>query len=81
MEDNVSTIDNNLFRFPDAIDLDSYVQDEDSTISLLVWSFYEEGNGYLEINGITELDDPGDAIIADILGKDIRHPVSPADLP
>jgi hypothetical protein len=71
-EDSPGTIDNNLFRFSDAINLDDYVDDEDSTISELVWSFIEGTGTDLLINGISQLADPGDAVNADILGKDIR---------
>jgi hypothetical protein len=78
-EDNAGTVDNNLFRFSDAFDLDAYVDDQDTTISELVWSFYEMGAGNLEVNGITELADPADAVNADSLGKDIRHASAPYD--
>jgi hypothetical protein len=75
MEDNSGTIDNNLFRFSDAFDLDAYVDDGDTTISDLVWSFIEgEATDDIEINGILQLADPGDAGNAAGLGKDIRHP-------
>jgi hypothetical protein len=74
-EDNPGTIDNNLFRFSDAFDLDAYVEDGDSTISELVWSFIEgEATDDIEINAILQLADPGDAGNAAALGKDIRHP-------
>lgn len=79
VEDFAGTVDLNMFRFSDAFDLDAYVTDEDSTISELVWSFWEGGAGYLEVNGLTELADPADAINADILGKDIRHAAAPYD--
>jgi hypothetical protein len=78
-EDNVGTVDINMFRFSDALNLDDYVSDQDSTISELVWSFYEGGPDNLEINGIMQLADPGDAINADLLGKDIRHAAAPYD--
>jgi hypothetical protein len=79
IEDNVGTVDNNLFRFSDAFDLDMYVTDDDTTISELVWSFYEMGNGYLEVNGVTELATPADAIDAAAGAKDIRHQGAPFD--
>jgi len=77
-EDNVGTVDINLYRFSNAFDLDDYVSDQDSTISELVWSFYEGTvTDNVEINGIYQLADPSDAINADTLGKDIRHPSDP----
>jgi len=79
-EDNVGTVDLNMFRFSNAFNLDDYVSDQDSTISELVWSFYEGGPpNNVEINGIYQLDDPADAINADTLGKDIRHAAAPFD--
>lgn len=75
------TVDTNMFRYSDAFDLDDYVSDGDTTPTTLVWSFYEFGNGYLEINGITELADPSQAATADILNKDIRHPSDPTFQP
>lgn len=77
MEDNFGTYDFNFFRFCDALDLDMYVKDLDTPDSDLIWSFWEGGSGALKINGITELADPADALIADLLGKDIRHPADP----
>jgi len=79
MEDNVGTVDNNLFRFSDAFDLDLYVTDEDTTISTLAWSFYEGGAGNLQVNGVTELAAESDAVNASALGKDIRHQAAPFD--
>ena len=48
------TIDNNLFIFSDAIDLDEYVSDADTTNpALLRWSFIQSGTGpVIELNGI-----------------------------
>lgn len=79
MEDNAGTVDNNLFRFSDAFDLDLYVEDGDTTIAQLAWSFYEGGAGNLEVNGLTELANEADAINAASLGKDIRHAAAPFD--
>ncbi len=75
------TIDINWFRFPDAFDLDEYVQDKDTTKSLLAWSFWEGGNGYLKVNGMMELSDPSEALDPAAVGKDIRHPSDPAYQP
>lgn len=72
MEDWWGTVDTNLFIFSDAFNLDDYVTDEDTTISELAWSFWEDGAGGLQLNGITELDNPSDAVNAKALGKDIR---------
>lgn len=72
MEDWWGTVDTNLFIFSDAFNLDDYVTDEDTTISELAWSFWEGGAGGLQLNGITELDNPSDAVNAKALGKDIR---------
>lgn len=74
MEDNVGTADLNLFRFSDAFDLDTYVEDGDTTIGELAWSFDGLAPIDLEINGLTQLADPSDAANAAALGKDIRHP-------
>jgi hypothetical protein len=71
-EDNVGTIDNNLFRFSNALDLDNYVDDADTTKDELFWSFKETTtSNFLQINGINQLDaenprSPG--------AKDIRTP-------
>lgn len=47
------TIDNNLFVFSDALDLDEYVQDLDTTdTSLLRWSFVQSSGPAIEMNGI-----------------------------
>jgi hypothetical protein len=47
------TIDNNLFIFSDAIDLDGHVYDSDTTdSSLLRWSFIQSSGPNIEINGI-----------------------------
>lgn len=47
------TIDNNLFIFSNALDLDEYVQDADTTdTSLLRWSFIQSSGPAIEINGI-----------------------------
>lgn len=49
------TIDNNLFIFSDAIDLDGHVYDSDTTDSaLLRWSFIQTSGPNIEINGIGE---------------------------
>jgi len=79
-EDSPGTVDNNLFRFSDALDLDAYVDDEDSTISELVWSFIEGTGTDLLINGISQLAGPGDAVNADALSKDIRSVKATIDL-
>ncbi|HOE64104.1 MAG TPA: hypothetical protein PKW18_04040 [Candidatus Sumerlaeota bacterium] len=56
------------FRFPNAINLDYYVCDMDTPTSFILWSFYEDPDGpdgeidNYEINGITQLDDPADAL-------------------
>lgn len=63
-EDNTETMDVNFFCFQNALDLDAYVSDLDTTISELVWSFKESGPDYLKINGITQLVSADDAIIA-----------------
>ena len=81
-EDNVGTVDNNLFRFSDALDLDWYVTDDDTTISVLAWSFIEDPlvvEDILEINGVTQLDDEADALDPAAVGKDIRHQPAPFD--
>jgi hypothetical protein len=49
------TVDNNLFIFSDAIDLDAHVYDSDTTDSaLLRWSFIQSSGPAIEINGIGE---------------------------
>jgi hypothetical protein len=56
-EDNVGTIDNNLFKFSNALDLDNYVDDGDTTKDELQWSFVEATtSNFLKINGILQLD-------------------------
>ncbi|MCD6385328.1 hypothetical protein J7M23_06080 [Candidatus Sumerlaeota bacterium] len=81
-EDWIATIDTNFFRFPDAFNLDDYVSDADTTVSELVWSFWEgDATSTLEINGILQLTSPPEALNADVLGKDIRHPSAPGYQP
>jgi hypothetical protein len=47
------TIDNNLFIFSDALDLDAHVTDADTTNpALLRWSFIQSSGPAIEINGI-----------------------------
>lgn len=51
-EDNVGgTIDKNFFRFPNAFIFDNYVQDSDTPVSSLKWSF-RGGDGIIEINDL-----------------------------
>jgi hypothetical protein len=53
-------IDRNLFRFPDVFSFLDYVEDWDTTVTLLKWSFIEEASpggtpsNWFEINGITQ---------------------------
>jgi hypothetical protein len=54
VEDNTMTDDNNLFVFSDALDLDEYVQDADTSVSSLKWSFIQSAGPTIEINGIGE---------------------------
>jgi hypothetical protein len=57
------TVDNNLFIFSNALDLDEYVQDADTTDSaLLRWSFIQSVGPALELNGIAS--NPGVNILA-----------------
>lgn len=51
VEQNALTIDNNFFVFSDALDLDEYVTDSDTTITTLRWSFIDP-SGNIEINAI-----------------------------
>jgi len=52
-ENNTQTDDVNLFVFSNALDLDEYVSDVDTSKSLLRWSFIETSPGNsIEINGI-----------------------------
>jgi hypothetical protein len=47
------TVDNNLFVYTAALDLDLHVQDFDTTdVSLLRWSFVQSSGPNIEINGI-----------------------------
>lgn len=47
------TVDNNLFVFTDALDLDGHVTDADTTdTSLLRWSFIQSSGPAIEINGV-----------------------------
>jgi hypothetical protein len=47
------TQDNNLFIYPDALNLDSYVSDADTTdTSLLRWSFIQSTGPAIEISGV-----------------------------
>jgi len=81
-EDNAGTVDNNLFRFSNAFDLDAYVTDGDTTISELAWSFIEDPlviPDMLEVNGITQLASESDALDPAAVGKDIRHQAAPFD--
>lgn len=80
LEDNVGTIDLNMFRFSDAFDLDDYADAPESPVENLIWSF-KEGDAIdrVEVNGITQLLNPEDALNADLLGKDIRHAAAPFD--
>lgn len=49
------TQDNNLFIFSNALDLDEYVQDADTTdSSLLRWSFVQSSGPDISLNGILE---------------------------
>lgn len=52
VEQNSQTADINFFIFSDAINLDDYVQDADTSESVLRWSFIETTGNTLEINGI-----------------------------
>ena len=51
VEQNSLTVDNNFFVFSDALDLDEYVTDSDTTITTLRWSFIDPSSS-IEINGI-----------------------------
>jgi hypothetical protein len=60
-EDNVGwTIDRNFFRFTDAFSFLDYVDDQDTTETLIKWSFIEEASpggtpaDWFEISGITQ---------------------------
>ena len=81
-EDNIGPVDLNMFRFSDAFDLDDYADypEEEPPISDLIWSFKEsDAIDRVEVNGITQLLNPADALHADLLGKDIRHAAAPFD--
>lgn len=64
-EQNGLTQDRNFFVFSDALDLDEYVRDDDTTKSLLKWCFVESSPGNsIAMNGIgsytgTNYRDPG----------------------
>lgn len=62
IEDNTQTDDVNFFVFSNALDLDEYVQDSDTTdVTTLRWSFIETSGNAIMINGI--LSDPGVNIV------------------
>lgn len=69
------------FRFPNAINLDYYVCDMDTPTSFILWSFYEDKEGpdgaidNYEINGITQLDDPADAVFPGV--KELTNAADP----
>jgi hypothetical protein len=44
MEDNTVTVDNNIFRFPDAFDFSDYVTDPNTTSSWIIWRFEAESD-------------------------------------
>jgi hypothetical protein len=52
VEQNSATADANLFVFSDAINLDEYVVDPDTSLDQLRWSFIESPGATIEINGI-----------------------------
>jgi len=52
--DTAQTADMNLFVFSDALDLDEYVQDFDTSDSILRWCFIETTGDAIRINDLTE---------------------------
>jgi hypothetical protein len=49
------TADTNLFVFSDALDLDEYVVDYDTSVTALRWSFIETTGNAIRINGCDEI--------------------------
>lgn len=55
------TADSNMFVFENALDLDEFVQDNDTAADTLRWSFIESGANTLELNGKTSVN-PADVL-------------------
>lgn len=78
-EDNIGT-DNNLFVFTNAFQFDNYVNDLDTTVSDLIWSFdeFSPAQNWFQINGKGPVLLGDTAIIAEAIAGGPQH-LNPGD--